>query len=212
MSLPPFKVSGLRFQVPAAERELNPWRNFGLVAVRPQTGAGGNQKLATRNQKPPSAAAFTLVELIIVMALLAIVTGIAAPMLGRSMKERNLPDEAKRFLAATEYARSEAVSQGVPMVVWLDLAARQVGIEPRPGFDGEPTRNRTYKLGPDVHMETDQRPTTVNGHINVVEFGPDGAPADTSAEFVKLADRFGYEMNVVRTSDRWSYEIQRPTR
>jgi len=109
-----------------------------------------------------SIAAFTLVELIIVMALLAIVTGIAAPMLGRSMKERNLPDEAKRFLSATEYARSEAVSQGVPMVVWLDLGARQVGIEPRAGFDGEPTRNRKYTLGPDVHMETDQQSTTVS--------------------------------------------------
>jgi len=46
----------------------------------------------------------------------------------------------------------------------------------------------------------------------LVEFGPDGGPSETSAEFVKLADRFGFEMNVVRTSDRWSYEIQHPTR
>ncbi len=156
-----------------------------------------------------SIAAFTLVEMIIVMALLAIVMAVAAPMLGRSMKERNLPDEAKRFLSATEYARSEAVSQGVPMVVWLDLEARRVGIEAKTGFEGEPTRNRDYVLNPDVHMETDQK-ATAGRNINVVEFGPDGAPTETSAESVKLADRFGYAITVARTSDRWSYEILQP--
>ena len=50
--------------------------------------------------------AFTLVELIIVMALLAVVVAVAAPTLGRSMRERNLADEMARLLSATEYARN----------------------------------------------------------------------------------------------------------
>ncbi len=158
-----------------------------------------------------SSIAFTLVELIIVMALLAIVTAIAAPSLGRSMKERNLPDEVTRLLSATEYARSEAISQGVPMVVWVDLEGHRLGIEPKTGFEGEPSRNREYVWNADVHMETDQK-ATVGKTVNLMEFAPDGSLAETSVESVKVADRFGAAMTVVRTTDRWAYEIQKGTR
>ena len=153
--------------------------------------------------------AFTLVELIIVMALLAIVTAIAAPSLGRSMKERHIDDETKRFLSATEYARSEAVSQGVPMVVWADFDAHHLGIEAKAGFAGEPSRNRDYVWNPDVFMEADSK-ATVGKTVNLIEFSPDGSVAETSVEFVKLTDRFGNGLVVTRTSDRWSYEILQP--
>ncbi len=158
------------------------------------------------------AAAFTLVEMIIVMALLAVVAAIAAPQLGRSMKERSLADETRRFLAATEYARSEAASQGVPMVVWADFEARRVGIEPKTGFDGEPSRTREYVLNPDISMQADQNQNqklaqTSHG-TNLIEFSPDGSVSDNSVETVKLFDRFGYTLLVARTKDRWSYEIQ----
>jgi Tfp pilus assembly protein FimT len=140
------------------------------------------------------------------MALLAIVMAIAAPSLSRSMKERNLADEAARFLSATEYARSEAVSQGVPMVVWIDPGSRRIGIEPKPGFDGEPSRNREYEWNEDIQVATEQKATS-NSTLDVAEFGPDGAPAEASAETVKMSDRFGAALTIARTSDRWSYEI-----
>jgi type II secretion system protein H len=153
---------------------------------------------------------FTLVEMIIVMALLAIVMAIAAPSLARSMKERNLPDEAARFLSATEYARSEAVSQGVPMVVWVDPPSRRMGIEPKAGFEGEESRNREFVWNEDIRIETDQKATT-GKTIDLMEFGPDGAPTLTSAESVRLVDRFGLTLTLARTTDRWSYEILKPT-
>jgi len=150
--------------------------------------------------------AFTLVELIIVMALLAIVMAIAAPSLARSMKERNVDDEAVRILAATEYARSEAVSQGVPMVVWIDPGGRRMGIEPKAGFDGEPSRSREFAWNEDISVEAEQK--TANGKtMDIMEFGPDGAPTLTSTETVKLVDRFGYAVSLARTTDRWSYEV-----
>jgi type II secretion system protein H len=154
--------------------------------------------------------AFTLVELIIVMALMAIVMAIAAPSLARSMKERNLPDEAARILAASEYARSEAASQGVPMVVWIDSAAHRLGIEPKEGFDGEPSRTREFTWNDDIQIETEQKASS-GKQATVMEFTPDGSLADSSAESVKLTDRFGNTMSLVRTSDRWSYEIVKET-
>ena len=155
--------------------------------------------------------AFTLVELIIVMALLAIVMALAAPSLARSMKERNLPDQAARLLAATEYARSEAASQGVPMVIWIDSEARVFGIEPKEGFDGEPSRSREFTWIEDIQIETEQK-ATADKKNDGIEFAPDGAPSDTSVETVKMSDRFGNVLTIARTSDRWGYEILREAR
>ena len=154
------------------------------------------------------ASAFTLVEMIIVMALLAIVMAIAAPSLSRSMKERNLPDEAARFLAATEYARSEAESQGVPMVIWVDPTNHRLGIEAKAGFDGEPSRTKEFTWNEDIRFETDQKAAS-GQTIDLVEFGPDGAPTEASVDSVRLVDRFGAALTVARTTDRWSYEILR---
>src|ERR1051325_1837454 len=77
---------------------------------------------------------FTLVELILVMALLATLMALAAPSLSRSMRQRNLSQEATRFVALTESARDEAVSQGVPMVVWIDPVGGRFGMGPKTGY------------------------------------------------------------------------------
>jgi prepilin-type N-terminal cleavage/methylation domain-containing protein len=150
--------------------------------------------------------AFTLVELIIVMALLAIVMALAAPTLSRSMRERNLADEMTRLLSATEYARNEAVSQGVPMVIWIDQASRQIGIEPKQGFDGEVSRNREYTWNEDIQVEAALKSTS-GKTLDAMEFNPDGTLTETSAETVKMTDRFGVVMTLARTNDRWGYEI-----
>ena len=71
-----------------------------------------------------SRAAFTLVELLLIMALLVVVLAVAAPMLSSSMRGHGLNGEAVRFVALTEFARSEAISQGVPMVLHGDELGR----------------------------------------------------------------------------------------
>jgi type IV fimbrial biogenesis protein FimT len=149
---------------------------------------------------------FTLVELIIVMALLAVVAAISMPSLGRSMRERNLNDEAARFVALTEYARSEAVSQGVPMTVWIDPQTQRFGAEAATGFEGEESRAKEFVLNADVRFEV-ERTATRNGLTDLVEFTPDGAPDTTSIDTLRLADRFGAARTISRTSDGWSYEI-----
>ena len=159
-----------------------------------------------------SSAAFTLVELIIVMALLAIMAMIVMPRLGASMKERYLGDEARHFLAATEYARNEAESQGVPMVIWADLEGHRLGIEAKAGFDGAPARDRDYVWNPDVYIQADQAMPATGRNVTLMEFAPDGSPSETSVETVTLSDRFGHVLVVARTTDRWSYEIQKANR
>jgi type II secretion system protein H len=154
---------------------------------------------------------FTLVELVVVMALLAIVAALSAPAMSRSIRARNLNGEAVRFIAATEYGRDEAVSQGVPMTVWIDPATQRFGVEPRAGFEGIESRNREFAVNADIHFEMDNAPAG-GGIVQVAEFAPDGTPGTASLETVRLLDRFDSEVIVVRTKDGWGYEIQKETK
>jgi type II secretion system protein H len=161
--------------------------------------------------KHRAAFAFTLVELVVVMALLAIVLALSAPSLGRSMRERSLADEATRFLAATEYARDEAVSQGVPTIVWLDPNGRSFGVESKAGFEGNETRAKEFAVHPDITFNCDATRKT-NGVIVAMEFSPDGTPLPTNVEEVRVKDRLQNELALARTKDGWGYEIVKEVR
>ena len=153
-----------------------------------------------------SALGFTLVELIIVMMLLAIVAALSVPSLSRSMRQRNLDEEATRLLALTEYGRDEAVSQGVPMIVWIDAKGQRYGVEPKSGFDSDETRSREYAMNPDVNVEIDKAVAS-GGVVEAMEFAPDGALTTSSVETVRLVDRAKSAISVARTTDGWSYEL-----
>jgi type II secretion system protein H len=163
-----------------------------------------------KNDPSRRAGAFTLVELILVMTLLAIVMAIAAPSLSGSMRQRHLADEATRFVALTEYARDEAISQGVPMVVWFDPATARCGVEAKAGYPGEEQRAKEFTLNPDVHFEVASAAS--NGLIEAVEYAPTGILQTASAASVRLVDRFASEMTVVRTTDGLGYEIVKESR
>ena len=149
---------------------------------------------------------FTLVELIVVMALLAIAAALSAPVLSHSIRARNLGGEAARFIAATEYGRDEAVSQGVPMTVWIDPATQRFGVAAKAGFDGVESRSREFAVHADIHFEMDDA-ALAGGIVQAVEFAPDGVPTLASIETVRLVDRFESEVSVTRTKDGWGYEV-----
>ena len=151
-------------------------------------------------------AGFTLVELVIVMGLLATLTALAVPSLSRSLRQRYLNEEAARFLAATEYARDEAVSQGVPMTIWIEPETRHFGVEAKTGYDSAETRTREFTLNPDIQVEVTNAVAKA-GVIQAIEFSAEGLPTLASVESVRFTDRFDSELTVSRMSDGWGYEI-----
>ena len=151
--------------------------------------------------------AFTLVELILVMALLALILALAAPTLSRSLRQHKLEQEATRLLALTEYGRDEAVSQGVPMVVWIDSASGSFGVEAKTGYDGEEARNKEFSLDPEVHFEVKDAVVTQGGLVNAAEFSPDGTLDLSSVDSMRLIDRNNSAVALSQTEDRWGYEI-----
>ena len=145
------------------------------------------------------------------MALLALVMAFAAPSLSRSLRYRHLGEEATRFIALTEYARDEAVSQGVPMVVWIDPEARRFGLAPKAGFTGSETRVREFQVNPDIRLELEDA-VTISGLVQAAEFAADGSPALTNLALMRLIDRFESVVTIARTRDGWGYEILKETK
>lgn len=155
---------------------------------------------------------FTLVELILVMTVLATVMALSAPSLSRSLRERSLEQEAARFLALTEFARNEAISQGVPMVIWIDVQTQRFGLEPKTDYGGTDV-HREYALHSDVQFELSGRGISSSANSNqAIEFAPEGTPDVASMETVRLVDRFGSARQIAKRSDGWGYEILKEER
>lgn len=165
----------------------------------------------TRSDRQRPGQAFTLVELILVMALLATVMAFAAPSLSRSLRQRHLDGEAAHLLALTEYARDEAVAQGVPMILSIDPQEKRVSVEAHPGYGGAERRDRVAQLNRDIVLEV-TKAASAPGSGHAVEFGPDGALKAGSLEAVRLADSSESTVTVARTRDGWGYEIVKTER
>ncbi len=69
-----------------------------------------------------------MIELIIVMAIIATVATIAGPVLSGFFGGRDLHNEARRMLGLIRYARSEAVSTGEPMELWVSPETGTYGL------------------------------------------------------------------------------------
>src|SRR6266581_9368788 len=72
---------------------------------------------------------FTLIELILVMTILTIAISITAPALSNFFRGRSLDSEARRLLSLTRLGQSRAVSEGLPVQLWIDAARDECGLE-----------------------------------------------------------------------------------
>jgi type II secretion system protein H len=160
----------------------------------------------SRARSSPVARGFTLIEFVLVMALLATLMALAAPSLAGSMRQRALDQEAVRFLALTEHARNEAVSRGVPMVIWIEPETRRFGLESKPGHWLLESPNLEFALSPEVRFELDRR-ASIGRSAATIEFGPDGWPVWDSLDWVRLVDRQDTGVSIARGTNGWGYEI-----
>ena len=148
--------------------------------------------------------AFTLIEFILVMALLAIVIAVIAPSLSNFFRGRKLDSEARRFVALARYGQSRAASDGVPMILWMDRQAGTYGLREQDGFsldtlqvESERSRMRkefqkvdtqepTFHLAQNLRFELEGVNSRTNGRLVTIRFLPDGTIDEAALRVLQL--------------------------
>ncbi len=177
----------------------------------------GNQ--AVRSGNPPPRRGFTLIELVLVLAVLTIVLSVGAPALSRFFRGRTLDSEARQFLSLTRYGQSRAVSEGVPMVLWIDDKQGLYGLEAEPTYQEEDPKAVEFELHSDLSIEVEQpevrplasqwsRPTQKPNRLPEIRFTPDGFIDETSPEAVLLREGEERMIWVSQSRNRSHYELQ----
>src|ERR1019366_516330 len=137
------------------------------TAARP-SGCGGKAgypapeltRLAVPVHAPRTAQrspAFTLIELILVMAILVMMVSFTAPTLSHFFRGRTLNSEARRLLALTRSGQSRAVSEGLPMDLWVDAAEGAFGLEAEPSFDTSDSKAVEFTVDGGLKIEVVNR-------------------------------------------------------
>lgn len=187
-------------------------------SVEPLQRNGGvfGSTLQHFNASTPSGA-FTLIELILVLALLVIITSLATPAVSRFVRGRALDTEARRLYALMHMAQSRAVSEGMPMMLWINeksgsygVAAESSAQNSQTGQSGDPKAenlNLDSTLAISVLSTTGTgAPTTFNG-LPAIRFQPDGTVDENSPQTIELLDSDGFARWFTETKLRTDYEI-----
>lgn len=170
-------------------------------------------------------AGFTLIELLLVLALLAIVMSFAAPSLANFFRGRSLDSEARRILALAHHAQSRAVSEGIPVMLWINEQEKSYGAEQEPGWEEKDSRAVEFKLNKDLAIAVintnavpqDFSPVQLNPmliteaqrrNLPEIRFMPDGSIDQSSPTELELSDKDGLKLSIGLTLNRLNYEIR----
>ena len=154
--------------------------------------------------------AFTLIELILVLALLVVITSIAAPAMARFIRGRALDSEARRVVALMHAGQSRAVSEGMPMMFWVDEKGGAYGLE------AETSGQNGDARAEDLTVDSTLQISVVNAgtgtpvtfkNLPAIRFLADGTVDENSPQALKLADSDGFTRTLAETPLRTGYEI-----
>jgi type II secretion system protein H len=155
--------------------------------------------------------AFTLIELILVLALLVIITSIAAPAMANFIRGRAMDSEARRMIALMHAAQSRAVSEGLPMVLWVDEKQNAYGMQAE--TSGQNGDAKAEYLSVDSTLQIAvlnggmTTPTTFN-NLPAIRFLADGTVDENSPQTLQLTDSAGFSRWLVETRNHTGYEIR----
>ncbi len=158
------------------------------ISIQNADGAASIRKLA----------GFTLIELILVMAVIVVMAAVVTPRMADFFRGRALDNEARRFMTLTRYGQNRAVSEGVPMLVWIDEEKRRYGLEAQPGYLEKDEKAVEYNLAENLEIEVGNALTTYGtanaqlisrtlpANVRFIRFGPDGFLSEASPEYILI--------------------------
>jgi|SRR4051812_43551091 prepilin-type N-terminal cleavage/methylation domain-containing protein len=176
--------------------------------------------------------AFTLIELILVMAILTIAVSLTAPALSSFFKGRTLDSEARQLLSLTREGQSRAVSEGIPVELWIDAKNGTYGLEAEPSFQPQDRKAVSFSIDPSMQLEVVRlaAAATVNAAVDEeggdmpqtsstvqrsthpelprLRFLPDGTVSDISPQAVKIIGSDGASFWLMLGRSRMAYELK----
>jgi Tfp pilus assembly protein FimT len=144
-----------------------------------------------KHNKSGSQCAFTLVELVLVMALLVVSVCMVAPRLSDFVRGRALDSEARRLLSLTNAGEARAVSEGMPMVLWFNGKQGTCGLEEESPLKGGDTKAEDITISDTVAItpvSTGKSVMTTFNHLPAIRFLPDGTIDEDSPGTVQLVE------------------------
>jgi type II secretion system protein H len=163
--------------------------------------------------------AFTLVELIVVMVLLLIVASMVAPRMSSFFRGRALSSEARRMLSLINHAQSRAVSEGVPVLLWIDANRSTYGLDVQASHATGDDRPVTYTAEASLTLETpmptgqpvsesEDETLGLPENTPAIRFNPDGFFEEASATRIVIRQGTEGALELVPTANRLGYEIR----
>jgi prepilin-type N-terminal cleavage/methylation domain-containing protein len=126
--------------------------------------------------------AFTLLELVIVLAVMGIILAVTAPDLARFLHGRTVREEARRFVAVTQRAAAYATTHSCRTTVWVDLdvvgasgeteGVCEYGWRRVESFDEEEVGETSFQTPTGMTVSITPTPDDSTWEIT---FGPDGS-------------------------------------
>jgi len=186
------------------------------------TSRTGNQR---NNGAPRRTYAFTLIELILVLAVLSIVIALAAPTLSRFFRGQTIEEEGQRLLALTRYGQSRAVSECLPMVLWVNPEDGTYGVRVQDGYSTSDAaaqmsqgtvsssgagKDVRFQLSDRLRFELEQGGRTQN-RTATIRFATDGSISEGSLDRVVIRQDDGDSTAIVQSENRLNYVIDQKT-
>jgi prepilin-type N-terminal cleavage/methylation domain-containing protein len=133
--------------------------------------------------------AFTLIELVLVMALLVVAVSMVAPRMADFIRGRALDTEARRMLALMHAGQARAVSEGMPIVLWFDEKQGTCGLEEETSPKGGDPNAEDVTVSDSVQIapvSSSGQTVTMFNHLPAIRFLPGGTVDQNSPSSVQL--------------------------
>jgi len=157
------------------------------------------------------ASAFTLVELLLVLALLVVITSLVAPAMSNFIRARAVDSEARRLFALMHAGQSRAVSEGLPMMLWVDEKQGAYGLAAETSSKSGDPKAENLTVDENVQIAVQNAGATaltMFQNLPAIRFLADGTIDESSPQTLRLADAKGNALWLIEASNHLGYEIR----
>lgn len=148
----------------------------------------------------------TLMELVLVMAVLATLMAIAAPRFSRFFAGRDMLEESRRVYALARYARTAAIERSARAEMWIDPESGGYGLDIEDVSGQNDTQPIEWKLKENLRFEIDPEQEFEENRV-IVRFLPDGSLDEGAPERFGIRNEAGEGYDIRKRADGFGYDL-----